>query len=93
MNEEKIELINEYLRQHLRSRNVEHKRDFDLKAEAFKIYVADEILLLKVSDELLNDNELAGIATMFVQWNVANLLQANANRTLLLTNTGPKLLV
>lgn len=90
MNEEKVELVKEYLRQHLRARNVEHKRDFDLKAEAFKIHVADEVLLLKVSDELLNDNELAVIATKFAQWSVANLLQANANRTLLLTRAGPQ---
>ena len=82
--------IEAYLAEHFPGSNIERKRDFDLRAQSFKVRLSDDDLLLKVSEEFMRENDEVRIAALFRRWDVATLLKANSQQTVLITSDGPQ---
>lgn len=89
MKDTKYSWIKTYLTEHFPGSEIEHKHDFDLRAQAFKVHLSADNLLLKVDENFVADNNETAIAAAFRKWDVAALLKQNSEQIVLITSDGP----
>ncbi|OGA76363.1 MAG: hypothetical protein A3G81_01540 [Betaproteobacteria bacterium RIFCSPLOWO2_12_FULL_65_14] len=90
MSDAKHSCIAAYLAEHFPGAKIDQKRDFDLRAQSFKLQLSDDNLLLKVSEEFIRENDEPRIAALLKRWEIATLLKANSHQTVLITTDGPQ---
>lgn len=85
---ETIAAIQEYLVKEFPDSMIEHKTDFDLCAQSFKVCLPVRTLLLKVSDEFIGDNPPDEILRQFNHWSIAEVLQNERRLGVLVSHQG-----
>ena len=89
MDENKINVVRSYLNGEFAGSTVDEKYDFDRDAQTFRIRIGKDLLLLKVGEEFLSDNNEAQIRTHLESWKVANLLRENKELGIFVGNGAP----
>ena len=85
---EAIAAIRGYLVKEFPDSMVEHKPDFDLCAQSFKVCLPVRTLLLKVSDEFIGDNPPDEILRQFNLWAIAEILQNEKKLGVMVSHQG-----
>lgn len=92
MNENKIQAVREYLSSKFPESKIEEKYDFDRSAQKFKIYKERSLLLLKISENFLDDNDKEQIKNTLENQKIAELLEENNEKIVFVTNKQPAIL-
>ena len=86
--EEKLVFIREYLAKKFAGCDIEHREDFIRSSQSFKIYASGGPLLLKVSDEFIDDNPIEEIDRLFDLFGIPGVLAENTELGVMLTQQG-----
>lgn len=89
MDESKLNVVRSYLNGEFAGSTIDEKYDFDRGAQTFRIRVGKDLLLLKVGEEFLGDNNESQIRTHLESWKVANLLRENKELGIFVGNSAP----
>jgi hypothetical protein len=92
VHEEKYATIEQYLNEHIPNLGIEHQNDFDLGAQSFKVHIANNSYLLKVSEPFVEDHDIPQILQRFDQWSLAPLLGQDKRRIVVVGNEGVQFL-
>jgi len=84
----KIQEIINYLSNEFPDSEIINENDFSSDSELFKVKNIKGFYLLKVGDELFDDNEASEILQLFNSWNVPIALKENSTLGVLTTRTG-----
>ena len=85
---EKFAAIETYLKKHFPDSTIEQKHDFGRDAQSFKVHLPNRTLLLKIGDELTEDNSLEKIFHLFDLWALAEVLRKETELGVLVTRNG-----
>lgn len=88
MREDKCKAIEEYLSRKMPGLDIQQKNDFSLGARTYKILVPSGDLLLKISDEFIDDNDIADITRKLDRWNIIEELSNKYQLGILVTQNG-----
>lgn len=92
MSPEMIATIERYLTANVQGTTaIEHRLDFDLGAETFKVAIGRRTLLLKVSEVFAEDHSADEVATRLEQWRIADLLANHGDLCVVVTSDGATL--
>ncbi len=90
MYEKKCDAIGKYLSAKLGDAAIARHHDEGRLAQTFKVRMKHEPVsrLLKVSDELIDDNDISVILSRFDQWGLADRLRNEEQRGVIATHNG-----
>lgn len=89
MDENKLTVVRSYLGDEFAGSTIDEKYDFDRGAQTFRVRVGKDLLLLKVDEEFLSDNNEAQIRAHLEKWQVVNLLRENKELGIFVGNNAP----
>jgi len=89
MDENKLNIVRAYLNNEFPDDRIEEKYDFDRSAQTFRIRSGKDLLLLKIGEEFLGDNDDEQIGTHLENWQIANLLKENKGLGIFVGNSMP----
>ena len=92
VSENKHAAIAEYLTGRIENHGIEHQRDFNLSAHSFKVQTPNDSLLLKVSDEFIDDHQIDDILKQMDKWGLVAFLTKNSDRMVFVGNDGVQFL-
>lgn len=88
MEDNKLDIVRNYLSSAFPGDSVEEKYDFDRCAQTFKIHHNNESLLLKVDENFLSDNNEDEIFTVLDNQEISKLLKDNKELGVFVGNLG-----
>jgi hypothetical protein len=77
MEKSKLDVVRAYLNGEFAGFTIDEKYDFDRRAQTFRICIGKDLLLLKVGEEFLSDNNEQQIRAHLGSWKIADLLREN----------------
>lgn len=89
MEEAILDVVRSYLKSEFSRATIDEKYDFDRGAQTFRIRIGEDLLLLKVGENFLSDNNEAQVRSCLEEWKVANLLRENKELGIFVGNNGP----
>ena len=93
VSENKHAAIAKYLTGQIENHGIEHQRDFNLCAHSFKVQTPNDSLLLKISDEFIDDHQIHDILKQLDKWGLAALLIQDSDRIVFVGKNGVQFLV
>ena len=91
MQDIKYTAIRRYLSENFPDCDIEQRNDFDRHAQSFRIGAHEGDLLLKVSDEFVEDNEVSEILKLMSKWSLAEALRNDGGKGVLFSQHGIEL--
>lgn len=88
MSANKIRAISAYLSERFPNAEIDEKADFDRGAQSFKVHLPSRTLLLKVSNEFIEDNHAPEILHRFNLLSLAEVLGKDASVGILVSQRG-----
>lgn len=92
MSEDKHAAIAEYLAGRIENHGIEHQRDFSFFAHSFKVQIPNDSLLLRISDEFIDDHQIHDLLKQLEKWDLPALLLQNSDRIVLVGDDGVQFL-
>ncbi len=92
VNENKQAAIAEYLAGRIENHGIKHQRDFNLCAHSFKVQIPNNSLLLKISDEFIDDHQIHDLLKQLNKWDIPALLVQDSDRIVVVGNDGVQFL-
>jgi hypothetical protein len=90
MDKSKLDSVKQYLQEEFPDLEITDKYDFDSGAQTFKISADAGLLLLKIGENFVDDNDEYQIVGMLSRWDVADLLRQNPQVGVLVKHEGPE---
>jgi hypothetical protein len=87
--EAKLNVVRAYLGSKFAGATIDEKYDFDRGAQTFRIRIGKDLLLLKIGENFLSDNNEAQVRAHLENWNVANILRENKEFGIFVGNNAP----
>ncbi len=89
MEEAKLNVVRNYLSGEFKGATIDEKYDFDRGAQTFRIRAGKDLLLLKVGEDFLSDNDEAQIRLHLETWKIANIFRENKPLGIFVSNNAP----
>jgi hypothetical protein len=90
MDESKLDVVRDYFHKKFPGRGITEKHDFDLGAQTFMIARDTGSLLVKIRQNLIENNDTNQIREMLDKWDIVDILKQHPEVEMLVISGGPR---
>ena len=90
MNESKLDVVRDYFHKSFPGRKITEKHDFDLGVQIFMIARDSGSLLVKIRQNLIDNNDTNQIRDMLDKWDIVDILKQHPEVEMLVISGGSR---
>ena len=90
MNESKLDVVRDYFHKSFPGRKITEKHDFDLGVQIFMIARDSGSLLVKIRQNLIDNNDTKQIRDMLDKWDIVDILKQHPEVEMLVISGGSR---